>query len=299
VRDVGESSPAPICNVCGSSKLALYHDQGYRRLLRCRSCKLLFADPLPSREEKHEIEHLAYEGDLLPEVADFFRNCHRNFEEDAVIRGFRHALAWITEHRAAGEMLDVGPGTGIFLHLAGRDFGWRGRGIDVCAASARKAAEEFAVEVDVGDFETFDYSSRRFDSITMLDVLEHTVDPMSFLRRAYELLAPGGVLYVAVPNQRCLLTVILDRYIQLGGPGGEWFMDRLYVRPHVYYFNPQVLARALVAAGFEIAGLTGGNVYLGRYRLSPWMRVPMELVLRAGSLIGMSAKVHALARKPR
>ena len=132
----------------------------------------------------------------------------------------------------------------------------------------------------------------------MLDVLEHTLDPTAFFTRAYELLQPGGVLYVAVPNQRCLMTVILDRWIRLGGPGRRWFLDRLYVRPHTYYFNPQALALGLRNAGFEIAGLTGGNVYLGRYRLKPWMRIPMEIVLRVGSLLGMSAKIHALARKP-
>ena len=35
-----------------------------------------------------------------------------------------------------------------------------------------------------------------------------------------------------------------------------------------------------------------------RRRLPLWMRVPMEIVLQLGSLVGMSAKVLALARKP-
>jgi len=288
---------APRCNVCGSDRTYLYHDQGYRRLMRCRVCRMVFADPLPSRDEKHAVEHEAYEGDVLPEVADFFRNCHRNFREDPVIRGFRDSLAWMTRHRPAGRMLDVGPGTGIFVYLAQQGFGWKGRGIDVCEKSAVKAAEEFDVEVDVGDFETHTYSER-FDAITMLDVLEHTLDPTSFLRRAYDLLEPGGVLYVAVPNQRCFLTVLIDRWIRWGGPGRGWFLDRLYVRPHTFYFNPQALALVLRHVGFEIAGLTGGNVYLGRYRLKLWMRIPMEMVLRIGGLLGMSAKIHALARRP-
>jgi SAM-dependent methyltransferase len=287
------------CNVCGSARTGVYLDQGYRQLLRCHSCRIVFADPLPTREQKHATEHEAYEGDILPEVAEFFRNCHRNFAEDPVIRGFREALGWISSHRDPGRMLDVGPGTGIFLFLARRDFGWDGRGIDVCIKSADKAAEEFDVPVDIGEFETFPYEAGTFDAVTMLDVLEHTLDPTAFLRRAHALLKAGGILYVAVPNQRSLLTVILDRWIRLGGPGREWFLDRLYVRPHTYYFNPQALALALQRCGFELVGLTGGNVYLGRYRLKLWMRLPMEIVLRAGSLLGMSAKIHALARKRR
>jgi 2-polyprenyl-3-methyl-5-hydroxy-6-metoxy-1,4-benzoquinol methylase len=290
--------PAQRCNVCGSADPRPYHDQGYRRLVRCRSCRLVFADPLPSPDDKAETERLAYESDLLPEVAEFFRNCHRDFEEDAVIRGFRHALRWIGQARRAGRMLDVGPGTGIFLHLASNEFGWQPYGIDICQESAEKARTEFDVTVEVGDFLAHPYEPASFDAITMLDVLEHTLDPAAVLARAWELLAPGGVLYVAVPNQRCLMTIVLDRYIQLGGPGRKFFLDRLYVPPHVYYFNPRALALALANAGFEIVGVTGGNVYLGRYRLAWWMRVPMEIVLQAGSLVGMSAKILALARKP-
>jgi SAM-dependent methyltransferase len=187
----------PRCNVCGSTDVALYHHQGYRRLMRCRGCRTVFAHPLPSREEKHATEREAYDGDILPEVADFFRNCHRNFKEDPVIGGFRDALRWIGRYREAGQMLDVGPGTGIFVFLAERDYGWSGRGIDICERSAEKARTEFNVDVDIGEFETFGYSVGGFDAITMLDVLEHTLDPSAFVRRAFELLRPGGVLYVS------------------------------------------------------------------------------------------------------
>lgn len=292
---------SPPCPLCGGDQPALYHDQGYRRVLRCRRCRFVFTDPLPTRERKVEIEREAYRGELLPEVADFFRNCHRDFTDDPVIRGFRSALDWIAAHGsveqpADGTLLDVGPGTGIFLRLA-RERGWKPFGIDVCPESAEKAATEFDIAVDVGDFETFPYARASFDAVTMLDVLEHTVDPLAVLRRAREVLRPGGLIYVAVPNQRCLMTAILDRWIRAGLPGRSFFLKRLYVEPHLYYFCPRTLTRMLEAAGFEMVGLRGGNVYLGRYRL-PWlMRLPMEIVLQLGSLVGMSAKIHALARR--
>jgi 2-polyprenyl-3-methyl-5-hydroxy-6-metoxy-1,4-benzoquinol methylase len=295
--------PLPACALCGARRPFVYHQQGYRRVLKCATCRFVFTDPLPSRERKAAIEREAYRGELLPEVADFFRNCHRDFVDDPVVRGFRDALDWIAEQAGAtagrGEgrrLLDVGPGTGIFLHLA-RERGWQPFGIDVCPESAEKAASEFDIAVDVGDFETFPYGPASFDAVTMLDVLEHMVDPLAALRRALVLLKPGGVLYVAVPNQRCLMTVILDRWIHARLPGSAFFLERLYVEPHLYYFCPPTLARMLTTAGFEMTGLRGGNVYLGRYRL-PWtMRLPMEIVLQAGGLVGMSAKVHAVARR--
>ncbi len=257
----------------------------------------MFADPLPTHEEKAEIERLAYQGDLLPEVAEFFANCHHDFTEDAVIHGFRKGMRWIGQHRPPGSLLDVGPGTGIFLYLAA-EAGWQPFGIDICEESAQKADQEFGLSVDVGEFETHDYALGSFDCITMLDVLEHMLDPLAAIARAHELLAPGGVLYIAVPNQHCLLTVIFDRYIRMHGPWRHYFMDRLYVDPHVFFFNPEALSAALQRAGFEIVGLRAGNVYLGRYRLPLWMRVPLEIVLKAGSFLGMSAKILIIARKP-
>ncbi len=287
----------PFCRICGSQRLVGHHDQGYRQLIRCLDCRVVVADPLPSQAEKADTERGAYEGGCLPEASEFFENCHRDFTEDAVIRGFRQALDWIGGFVRPGDLLDVGSGTGVFLHLA-RDRGWQPSGLDLCEISAHKAAEEFDLQVDVGDFTDAAYEPCSFDCITMMDVVEHALDPAEFLQRAFSLLRPGGVLYVAVPNQRSLLTAIIDRYIWLGGIGGRWFLDRLYVEPHVYYFNPRALVLALGKAGFEVAGLRGGNVYLGRYRLSPWMRMPLEVVLQAGSLVGMSARILVLAQKP-
>ena len=294
----GSSRTAPRCNLCASERIEIYHEQGYRRVVRCRDCRLVFVDPLPTPQEKAEIERLAYEGDLLPEVADFFRNCHRDFKDDPVIEAFRHALRWIGEHRKPGRLLDVGPGTGIFLHLASTEFGWQPFGVDICQESADKARDEFGIELQVGDFDSYPWERGSFDAVTMLDMLEHTLDPAASLRRALELLKPGAVLYLAVPNQHCLMTVLLDRYIRMRGPGYRFFLERLYVPPHVFYFNPQTLRRMVERAGFEVIGAGTGNVYLGRYRLPLRMRIPMELVLKTGRLLGMGAKVMLLARKP-
>lgn len=303
---VRESSPTsvpqaarPACNLCGSTDVAPYHDQGYRRVVRCRRCSLVFTDPLPTPDEKAEIERQAYEGEILPEVADFFRNCHRDFRDDPVIESFREGLRRLGSVQAPGRLLDVGPGTGIFLHLARKEFGWTPVGVDVCAECVDKAREEFELELELGAFESHAWEPASFQAVSMLDVLEHTIDPSASLARAWELLELGGALLVVVPNQRCLLTVILDWWIRLGGPFGAYFLERLYVSPHVFYFCPRTLRAMLEKAGFEVRDVRSGNVYLGRYRLPMWMRIPMEIVLQAGNAIGMGAKLTALAVKPR
>jgi len=285
------------CKLCGCQDAVLYHEQGYRRLLSCRGCGLLFAHPLPDESEKEETERQAYVGEVLPEAAEFFESCNADFVEDEIVRGFRRVLRLLEQGRGQGRLLDVGAGTGLFMHLA-REQGWQIKGLDLCELSREKARAEFGVEVDVGDFRSAPYQPESFDCITMLDVLEHSLDPAAFLARALELLKPGGLLYVAVPNQRSLLANLVDRWIWLGLPARRWFLERLYVSPHIFYFHPRLLKRALEDAGFEVVSVRGGNVYLGRYRLPWWMRVPLEVILNLGTLVGRSARIQALARRP-
>jgi hypothetical protein len=51
------------------------------------------------------------------------------------------------------------------------------------------------------------------------------------------------------------------------------------------------------AAGFRVAELRQGSVYLGRYRMPLVMRIPLELILAAGAAIGMNARLGVIAVK--
>jgi hypothetical protein len=101
-----------------------------------------------------------------------------------------------------------------------------------------------------------------------------------------------------VPNQRCLLTVLVDAYARAGGPRAQALLRRLYVPPHLHYFTPRTLRRIVAAAGFRVESLRQGSVYLGRYRMGLAMRVPLEAVLAAGAVVGMNARLAVLAVKP-
>ena len=271
---------------------------GWRRVLRCTTCSLVRADPLPSLAEKEAIETQGYtEASAFPEVRDFFANCHRDFVDDPVIRAMRRHLERL-EHATGGpgKLLDIGAGTGILMHLA-RERGWQPEGIDIAPLTAEKVAREFGFKITIAPFEHHDFEGRRFDAVTMLDVLEHVVDPLATLRRAYELLRPGGGLAIAVPNQRCLLTAVVGMYARVRGPAANSLLLRLYVPPHLHYFTPPTLRRLVEKAGSRVAEFRQGAVYLGRYRMSMAMRLPLEMILAAGAVVGMNARLGVIAVK--
>lgn len=290
-----ESTP---CALCASPRYRLLHDMGWRRVLRCAGCGLVRADPFPTLEEKVAIETRGYTDDAaFPEVRDFFANCHRDYVDDPVIRAMgRHLIELERTLGDRGTLLDVGAGTGIFMHLA-RERGWTPFGVDICPLTADKARQEFDVEIAVGPFERHHFDGRRFDAVSMLDVLEHVLDPLAVLRQTHALLRPGGAVCIAVPNQRSLLTAIVDTYARARGPLRQMLLDRLYVAPHLHYFTPRTIRRMVETAGFRVQRVRQGSVYLGRYRLRWWMRAPLELTLGAGALIGMNARLGVVAVK--
>lgn len=102
-----------------------------------------------------------------------------------------------------GRVLDAGCGTG-----ANADFLWNnhvtrytflepdGRLLAQVPERARASDAQSAERVQGT---TSDLSGKQFDTILYIDVIEHIEDSRAELRRAHDLLAPGGHLLVLVP----------------------------------------------------------------------------------------------------
>jgi 2-polyprenyl-3-methyl-5-hydroxy-6-metoxy-1,4-benzoquinol methylase len=252
-------------------------------------------DPLPSPEAVAERESEAFRGELLDETRDMFAAYGRDYRpDDPVVEAFVRHLATLSRLTTGRRLLDVGVGTGLLIHLA-RRAGWDASGVEICAEGAERARKEFDVSVAVGDFADATLGDG-WDAITMTDVLEHTSDPRAFLERAYERLAPGGGLYVAVPNHRSLVYLTADWIGKM--PGGAGVADRLYVPNHYTYFTPATLARLVREVGFEVVAVERENPYLARYQMHPLVRLGLATLLTVSRLVGLESRVVVFARRP-
>lgn len=288
----GRTSAPRACLVCGDTGARRLHGRG-SPLVRCR-CGLVFVDPLPTSEEIAAREDEAFRGGLRDETAEMFTAYYRDFPDDPVVRGFRATVAQLRELTGGGRLVDVGIGTGLLLHLA-REGGFDPLGVEISPGAAEKAREEFGVEVRVGDFLEV-APEEPVAAITMADVLEHTRDPRRFLARAVELLRPGGALFVAVPNHRSTLFWAADVLARV--PGLAATVGRLYVPNHYYYFTPATLSRLVESVGLRVVTVRGESPYLGRYTFSPVVRAGLSVLVAAGRLTGLEARVELYAVKP-
>ena len=138
--------------------------------------------------------------------------------------------------RAIGiRLLDVGSGLGVFP-WAVKHAGWTCTALDPDPRAVGQIQENVGVDTVCGDFMTV-ASPGRYDIVTLNKVLEHVPDPIAMLRRAHECLAPGGVVYIEVPD---------GETASLEGPGREEFFIE-----HLHVFSLVSLAMMANRAGFE------------------------------------------------
>lgn len=88
-----------------------------------------------------------------------------------------------------------------------------------------------------------------YDLVIARHVLEHFNDPLDGLAQMKKHLAPGGCLFIEVPNRNSPWTRIFGKY---------W--DLWYVPFHRVHFTRTTLERSLQLAGFDIVCSTGAEM---------------------------------------
>ncbi len=236
------------CNLCGSDKTRPYHRETLpyfdRKLtfdiVKCRVCGLVYTNP---RLVDYNAPYL-YESD----------SSHANYAEHDKAKQpvFLAALARITGLLAnknegkLAKLLDIGCGSGFFLHLA-RKKHFQVSGIEPAGAFAHFAMEYYGLPVEQSDIYEARLPENEFDVITAWDVIEHVPDPRLFLRQCRQWLRPGGIMALRFPGDRWqkikgfLLHQVLGSERAAFGP-----------TMHLYFFNEQTFRKLAEQAGLQL-----------------------------------------------
>jgi len=210
-------------------------------VLECEVCGFKHIVPIPTARELEIV----------------YRECYYAIEKPLYLERSREDLEWwnlvYSERYDTFEellppdrrrILDVGSGPGFFL-LYGKERGWETLGIE---PSAQAAAHSRGLGLDiVEDFLTEKSAQKlgKFDVVHMSEVLEHVPDPANILQLAYQVLRPGGLLCVVVPNdynpfQSALRTACGFK---------PWWLAPPH---HINYFDFESLSQLLSNSGFDV-----------------------------------------------
>ena len=181
----------------------------------------------------------------------------------------RRRLSKIRAYKKPGSLLDVGTGIGQFLAIARTEY-TAVYGTEVSSTAIAVAKEKYGLDLFQGTVDGLLAQGKTFDNVTLFHVLEHVPDPKSTLKVCHSLLAPGGCLVVAVPNEVYSLRGLKHRVfskLRSGNNGASLGLPRLTLdgsisEIHLSHFSVSVLARLMRETGFEIVSNTLDPYYV-------------------------------------
>lgn len=250
------------CPLCGSENFNLSYKPD---VCKCEKCKVHFRNPRP----KQEIILDCYDKGVT------FKQWQNELEVRSHL--WKKRLSLVESYRNYGSLLDIGTGDGHFLNFAIKTF-------KVEATEVSKIgihyAELWGHLVHHGTIFDAKYNEKKYDIITMWHVLEHLSEPGKALSRIMGLLNPGGLLFLAVPNEISHLyspgTLIKKKH-----PFGKLSCDG---EIHLIHFTPCVLLNFLKSQhGLEVLSVRVDDVHVYNRKMRlPGMYINMMLCKLSG-----------------
>ena len=240
------------CPVCHSRQLSFFgrgRDRlfgltpGTFLLLECRSCGCVCQSPVPDPSAISGFYPDEYWwSDVTPSrdgLATLLHGMERAYREFVTLDHVRFVRQGIVA-RGGCALLDIGCGSGTFIHLAALQ-GFAAYGMDISDRAVTAARESYGLPVEQGDIGSPVWAGRKFDIVTMFHVLEHLPDPGIAIDYAASLLGRDGSLVLQVPNVRSLQARLFR---------SRWY--GLDVPRHIVNFAPRSLEILLAERGFRI-----------------------------------------------
>ena len=242
------------CPICGDSDTRVlgyrggsHHRHGLgieTRIVQCRQCSLIYPNPFPYALDPQS---------LYSDPAQYFA-AHN---EDLKVENARRLVLEIARRlgRRQFTMIDVGSGRGELLQAAKLE-GVAAVGLDFSSAMIEHTRRRYGIDVLHKSIEAFaGETAATFDIVVLGAVLEHVYDPDSMIRAAAQLVEPRGLLYLDVPNEPHLLSLLGNLWNRLWRRDSVLNLSPTWSPYHVFGFNPKALSTLLAKHGFSVTAV--------------------------------------------
>lgn len=250
------------CTVCGSSDFGPYFVEDGHTIVRCKSCKHVYENPVSFQET-----HVKYE-----ESGGWIDNSFQ-LESDFIHhpRGmiYRDALQTMKKYNlSGGRILEIGCSAGHFLKFMQQN-GYEAWGVEP-GTDSLIAGKIDGVHVERSFIEEFE-TDKKFQGIFLFDVLEHIPNPNIALEIAYKYLDNKGIIYAVVPNFNLQKIRVLFARVGL-----RPFKIVLSAGNHINHFSPKNLENFILQQPFDRVAVKNGPIDLQYIRGLPFWWKPFK-----------------------
>ncbi len=219
------------CKLCGGDLLTQVSHRDAKsseplNVSICRDCGLIQQVPIPTDEDLARFYAHTYRTEYKKTSTPKPKHVYR------AGMAARDRLAFLASNSITdGKLLDVGAGGGEFVYLAGKN-GFEASGIDPNIGYAEYAKAEYGIDIRTLQLAEV---SEHCTVATMFHVMEHMPSPVATFGSLWEIIEPGGVLFVEVPNIET----------KSASP------HNIFFKAHIHYFSKAMLA-ACASQHFEV-----------------------------------------------
>jgi 2-polyprenyl-3-methyl-5-hydroxy-6-metoxy-1,4-benzoquinol methylase len=190
----------------------------------CKNCTQRFTQNIPGKEsigKYYQSENYISHSDTSKGLIN---NLYHKVRKRTLFQ--KQKLIEKTTGKKVGNLLDIGAGTGAFLHTM-RMANWNITGLEPDESARKKALELYDLRLKKTE-EFVCLPAESFDAITMWHVLEHVHDLHEYIQQLKLLLKTGGRIFIAVPN-----------YTSYDAQHYKEFWAAYDVPRHLYHFSPE------------------------------------------------------------
>lgn len=148
-------------------------------------------------------------------------------------------------------LLDIGCAGGTFTNELSRNLKSQITAVDISPDAIAYARTKYPhIDFQVHDLhqESLPFADNSFDTVTMLETLEHVLNPVEILQEIKRVVKPDGEVIILVPSENFLFQLGWAIWTKLPGHigGGVWDDS------HVQRFDGHKLAHLMEFIGYEI-----------------------------------------------
>ena len=231
----------PVCKNANIAKVLSAKDYTVSNetfdIWECENCRLRFTQNIPSLEESSQY----YQSENYISHSDtsqgLINNLYHKVRKRTLVQ--KRKLVIKETRKKAGNILDIGCGTGAFLNTM-KKANWQITGLEPDGNARQKANELYGIQPRSAE-DIYDLEGHTFDAITLWHVLEHVHDVHGYMKKIKHLLNAEGRLFIAVPN-----------YTSYDAKHYKEYWAAYDVPRHLYHFSPKSMVKLWNIHGIKV-----------------------------------------------
>lgn len=248
------------CTVCGGKGIPFHNSPSYKMInynqdflpsklwLKCDNCNNLYTQYFPSKffERKNDLKIITPNSDTVDDIIQI---------PTYLLSNWCDILQNLKQYTNGKNILEIGIGNGSFIATA-LEMEYNIDCVEIEEYLAQKISNLLNHNIICCDFLDLP-ENKKYDIISMGDVIEHLDNPKKGLEKAYNLLNNNGVLWISTPNYKSAFNILHKMNTAMWNE--PW---------HITYFFKNGLETLLNDLGFNILD----------YRISTHYNGSMEII---------------------